>query len=50
LTGINAVIQPVFNVISIGLDAEDANQAIDIPDNATVISVVDCVGKIDQEI
>ena len=50
LTGINAIIQPVFNVISIGLDAEDANQAIDIPDNATVISVVDCVGKIDQEI
>lgn len=50
LCGINAVIQPVFNVISIGLDADDANQAIDIPDNATVISVVDCVGKIDQEI
>ena len=50
LTGINAVIQPVFNVINIGEDAEDANKAIDLPEGATVISVIDCVGKIDQEI
>ena len=43
LTGINAKLQPVFEVVRIG---EDLNDSTNVPEGTPVVKVIDCVGRV----
>ena len=43
LTGINAKLQPVFEVVRVG---EDVNDSTNVPEGTPVVKVIDCVGQV----